>query len=131
MLSPAHANTRARSFYVLQYLVGLAFVNAANMSVIGLTPLYAMQQLNIENPTGVVGITIVACIPGALINNTLSKRLGMRRQLGNLISTAAATIGFLVAFVHREGQVLEIYACGFVCGLVLGGIYPSLKGVYM
>ena len=63
---------------LLQYLIGVACTDCANAGLTFLMPLYAMQQLNVENPTSLVGLTMVSSIPGALIGKNLGMKWGAK-----------------------------------------------------
>jgi MFS-type transporter involved in bile tolerance (Atg22 family) len=134
VFSQLHAtckDLRRDNFYVFQFLIGLMFADSANFNIIGLLPIYCMQQLNIENPSSIVGLTIVFCIPGALLTKRISTSIGMRRQLGNLILSMAIITAVTVLFVYKEGQGGIIMVGAVLFGLALGGAYPCQKGLFM
>jgi MFS family permease len=115
---------------VLQFLVGLAFCDAANSNVLTLLPVYATSQLKLENPSLFTGIAMICCIPGALLTKTLGTKYGLRRQLGNILAGSAFTTFLLVMFVHQKsGTSGRLLLISVLYGLFIGGTYPMQKGL--
>jgi len=117
--------------YVLHYLVGLAFNDGANGNVFVLFPIYAMLQVKLENPALFTGIAMIVCIPGVILTKWLGTKLGIRRQLGNILMSNAGITIFLILTAYKEGQTLFVLIVSIMYGLTMGGTYPMQKGLYM
>ena len=74
-----------------QFLVGLAFLDAANSNIMTLLPVYAMQQLGVEDPSSLAGVVMLMCIPGAIITKKYQGKLGSRMCLQVSKVTSEAT----------------------------------------
>ena len=66
-LSSTVKKLRTENTHLFQYLVGVVFLDAANGNMYGILPVYAMQQIKIDNPAAIGAVTVLFCIPGALI----------------------------------------------------------------
>lgn len=117
--------------YVLQYLIGISFNDAANGNVFVLFPIYAMLQVKLEDPALFTGIAMIMCIPGALITKSLATKFGLRRQLGNILVGNAVITLLLILVFYKEGATTGILIVAIAYGLTIGGTYPMQKGLYM
>ncbi|GMH64509.1 hypothetical protein TrST_g99 [Triparma strigata] len=116
---------------LLQYLVGVSFIDSASGSIISLLPVYAMQQLNIPNPSSLVGLTMVCSIPGALLAKFLAEKRGTRFTLFTFVAGIMFGTSLLSALVYSDDAVGGIIALCLLFGVTLGGIYPMQKSLYM
>jgi MFS transporter, UMF1 family len=116
---------------LLQLLVGVACIYAGTGGVIFLTPVYAMQQLNVKNPTNLVGLTMLSSIPGSLIANWAGKVWGTKSALVKLSLLLIASIISMVLFVVDKESIGFIYPLTVSAGIALGGIHPMLTSLYI
>lgn len=116
---------------LLQYLIGVSLIDSASGAIISLLPVYAMQQLNIPNPSSLVGLTMVCSIPGALIAKSLAERKGTRFTLFVFVVGIILGTLILAGFVCREEDVGGVVGLCGLFGVTLGGIYPMQKALYM
>ncbi|GMH49973.1 hypothetical protein TrRE_jg2795 [Triparma retinervis] len=116
---------------LLQLLVGVACTYAGTGGIIFLTPVYAMQQLNVENPTILVGLTMVSSIPGSLMSNWAGKRWGIKSTLVKLSFLLVVSTVAMVLFVTGKESTGWIYPLTVTAGISLGGIHPMLTSLYM
>ncbi|GMH63609.1 hypothetical protein TrST_g277 [Triparma strigata] len=117
--------------YVLQYLFGLAFCDGGNSNVFVLFPIYAMLQNGLENPAVFTGLAMIVCIPGALLTKKIATKIGIRRQLGNILFSNSVICALLAGAIYQDGNFLGVLLVALGFGLTIGGTYPMQKGMYM
>ncbi len=117
--------------YVLQFLVGVAFASSAGTSAFVLLPIYMNSQLKIEDPSPLVAIVTVMCIPGALISRAICNRFGVKAGISYVFVLNSVIYAYMILFVYMEGQYLEIAISAAVVGMALGGQFFTMKCFFL
>lgn len=114
----------------LLFLIAFFFFNDGIQTVIGLTAVYATQELELPTMAVIVAVVIVQVvgIVGALTMARLAGRHGAKRVV--LASLGAWALLLVAAYLLPVGQLAPFIAVGGAIGFVLGGTQALSRSLF-
>jgi len=116
---------------VMRFLVGLAFLDAANSTVLNLMVIYSRDQLKVENTAILVALAGIFTIPGAYFGNLIVKRSGALASLFIIIFFNLVNLAFGLLFVHKPEHSGLILPVSVIFGMTIGATYLVQKIFYL
>ena len=114
----------------LLFLVAFFFFNDGIQTVIGLTAVYATEELELPTMAVIVAVVVVQLvgIVGALAMARLAGRHGAKRVV--LVSLGAWALLLVAAYLLPTGQFAPFIAVGAAIGFVLGGTQALSRSLF-
>jgi len=112
-------------------LIAAMFFEAANSNVVNSSVVLISQVLEIENPSTILLMIMVICVPGAMAAPSIQRRLGNKMAMvGILLINILASV--LVVTVVNDPEAADyIYIVGFLYGVGLGATYPIQRTLFL